>query len=104
MVHRRRPKQHFRVVRTKRGKRRVLVNFGIKGLNKVRSKLKSLGFKTSKVDATPNYFRFRQESPSKFRKGTLRTKDIGKKGGLKIIVGRPLGRKKTKVQSVLVER
>lgn len=43
-------------------------------------------------------FRIRVRAPSKFSK--LRTKDVGMKGGLKLIVGRLKGRRTTTTQSI----
>lgn len=43
-------------------------------------------------------FRIRVRPPSKF--SSLRTKDVGKKGGLQLIVGRLKGRRVTSTQSI----
>ncbi len=51
------------------------------------SEVKRAGFSTTKVDKTPNTFRFRQKPPSQFVKKTFRIKTI--KPGLKIVVAVP---------------
>jgi hypothetical protein len=42
------------------------------------------GYKASKVDATPNYFRFRQMDPALLRFGRFRTVELGDDGYLTI--------------------
>jgi hypothetical protein len=66
--------------------------------------VKEAGFKATKIDETRNTYRFRQEDPGRLKKGTFRIKDIGRKGFIKIVVAKPKGRNKTKVQSVIVEK
>lgn len=50
------------------------------------------------------YFRERQFDPERCQPGTLRTKDVGRSGGHKIVVCRPKGKKTTRTQSVLHPR
>ncbi len=50
------------------------------------------------LDRKGTQFRIRVRPPSMFSK--LRTKDVGMKGGLKLIVGRLKGRKTTTTQSI----
>ena len=57
---------------------------------------------TLQPDMTKKYARHRIEDPSHFDK--LRTKDIGRKGHTKIILGRVKGTNTWKPQSVLVTR
>ncbi len=66
-----------------------------------------------KVHITKNYKRTRVKSPKKFDKRSIRTKDVGRKGHTKIIVGCPKGHynakaKKckvgTQVQAILEKR
>lgn len=45
-------------------------------------------------------YKIRVQSPGKFNKSTIRTKDVGKKGGLQIITGRLKGKKKTSTQAL----
>jgi hypothetical protein len=45
--------------------------------------------KASKSDKTKTQLRFRQASPGKFKKGSLRTKTIDKKLGVKLVIGCP---------------
>lgn len=52
------------------------------------------------LDRKGSQFRIRVRPPSKFSK--LRTKDVGMKGGLKLIVGRLKGKKTTTTQSIRV--
>lgn len=52
------------------------------------------------LDRTKTQFRIRVRSPSKFSK--LRTKDVGRSGGLMLIVGRSKGKRTTKTQSIRV--
>ena len=73
-------------------------------LRLAKRKVREAGFKVNKVDVTKGSFRFRQFPPSKFQKGSFRTLDVGRPGGLKLIIARPLGKKTTKVQSVVVEK
>lgn len=73
-------------------------------LEALKKKIKEAGFKTKKVDITEKHIRFRQESPSKFQKGSFRTLDVGRQGGMKLIIGRPKGKKTTRVQSVIYEK
>ena len=47
------------------------------------------------------FFRLRQESPSRFQKGSFRIKDVG---GVKLVVARPVGSKTTVTQSILVDK
>ncbi len=69
-------------------------------------KLKKEGFrkKPKEIGVTPTYFRARMKDPKEFKKGSLRTHDIGRKGGTKLIIGRPHGMTTTRTQSVLIER
>lgn len=69
----------------------------------VYAKLNAEGFKTRKVRRYGKYFRARQEPPSHFQKGSFRTIDPGRKGHMKLVIGRPKGSRKTRVQSVIVE-
>jgi len=73
-------------------------------LNAAKKTSRRRGFKTSKVDVTERHFRFRQEPPGRFQKKTFRVKDVGGKGGMKLIVARPKGKTTTRVQSVLLSR
>lgn len=50
------------------------------------------------LDRKGTQFRIRVRTPSKFSK--LRTKDVGRKGGLQLIVGRLKGKKVTSTQSL----
>ncbi len=52
------------------------------------------------LDRKGTQFRIRVRPPSMFSK--LRTKDVGKKGGLMLIVGRPKGKIITSTQSIRV--
>lgn len=47
-------------------------------------------------------YRVRVCAPSDFQKETLRNKDVGKHGGLQLIVGRRKGRKETNTQAIRV--
>lgn len=57
-----------------------------------------------RVDLTKRYARFRQRDPTLFVKGTLRTKDIGRTGHSKLIVGKLRSTKQFTIQSVLIDR
>jgi len=57
-----------------------------------------------KVHLTKRYARYRLKSPSKFRKGTFKTLDVGRKGHTKIIIGRPRGKETTEAQAILISR
>ena len=46
--------------------------------------------KIPKVDKTKNYYRYRQESPTHFRKKPYGTKEIGKNTGIYIVTACPL--------------
>lgn len=50
------------------------------------------------LEKVGSQFRIRIRAPSKFSK--LRTKDVGNKGGLMLIVGRLKGKTKTTTQSI----
>lgn len=50
------------------------------------------------------FYHFRVEDPSKFQKGSFRTIDPGVPGHIKLIIGRPHGKKTTRTQSILVEK
>ena len=52
------------------------------------------------LDRKGTQFRIRVRQPSMF--SNLRTKDVGMKGGLQLIVGRPKGKTRTKTQSIRV--
>ncbi len=45
-------------------------------------------------------FRIRVRPPSKFQEKTLRTTDVGRKGGLQLITGRLKGRRITSTQAL----
>ena len=62
--------------------------------------------KRKKVGVYPKgrYFRERQFDPSKCQPGTMRTIDVGKKGGHKAVICRPRGKKTTRTQSILHPR
>lgn len=53
---------------------------------------------------TEGYVRFRIESPSKFKKGSFRTVDIGQTGGHKLIRGKLKTTGAWKTQAVIVEK
>lgn len=55
-------------------------------------------------DLTKRYARFRQRDPSLFVRGSLRTKDAGRVGHSKIIIGKLRASGKFVVQSVLIDR
>jgi len=61
--------------------------------------------KGAKTDffVTPNYIRERHQDPKKFKRGSFRTVDPGKKGGTLIVVGKLKGNEKTSLQSILHE-
>lgn len=66
----------------------ILMNLNaFKSIKDARKWLKKNGYKYSNVDASDKYWRFRQESPSKFKKGSFRTKELTK--DIKIVVGIP---------------
>lgn len=44
-------------------------------------------FSAKKVDITDRYYRFRQQPPNKFKKGSLRTKALSSR--VKIVIGIP---------------
>lgn len=71
-------------------------------LLRARRMVNKAGFKTTKVDETPNYYRFRQVPPTKFKKGSFRTIDIGRKGYIKAVIAKPKSKKTTRIQSVIV--
>lgn len=68
--------------------------------------LKSKGIKEKPIayEETKRYHRIRVKSPKLFQSKTFRTVDIGRKGGMKAIVGRPKGKKTTMVQSYLIPK
>lgn len=72
------------------------------------SKLKAKGFaqKPIKITEEGKHIRARIISPKKFQKGTFRTIPAGKdnKGGARLIVARTIGKRTTKVQSILIPR
>jgi hypothetical protein len=70
------------------------------------ARLKARGIREKPIayEKTKRYERFRIRSPNQFQKGSLRTLTLSKKNGLKLIIGRPLGKRITKTQSVLIER
>jgi hypothetical protein len=43
------------------------------------------GYKATKVDVTPHFFRFRQQDPERFRGGRFRTIDLGDVGTLSLV-------------------
>lgn len=57
-----------------------------------------------KIHYTQKYARERIREPSEFQKGSFRTIDPGKPGGPKVIVGRPKGKKVTRLQAILRPR
>lgn len=65
---------------------------------------KSKGIPIKKVHVTSTQVRFRQRSPTEFKKGSFRTLDIGQAGGFKAIIGKPKGSKKTRVQSFFISK
>ena len=71
----------------------------------VMAKLRKEGYpKPLKIRQTKRFYRARITEPSKLKKGSLRTLDVGKKGGIVLVIGRKKGSVKTSTQSVLVER
>ena len=68
------------------------------------AKLKAKGVKfnpRSKVERVGRHYRVRQLNPRLFSR--LKMIDVGKKGGLKMVVGRLKGQKSTTTQSILLE-
>jgi len=57
-----------------------------------------------KVHYTKRYKRTRVREPSEFQRGSFRTIDPGRPGHTKIIIGRPIGSRKTRTQAILEER
>lgn len=72
----------------------------------VMMKLRKARFKQKpkEIGVGKKYFRARMEHPKTFKKGSFRIKDVGRKGGIKIIIGRPKGKKTTRTQSVLIPK
>jgi hypothetical protein len=56
------------------------------------------------ADNTKSYCRVRQEDPSHFTKGSFRTIDVKGRKGVKAVIGRPKGKKKTRIQSLLFSK
>jgi hypothetical protein len=52
------------------------------------------------IERKGGQYRVRIRSPSSFNKKTIRTKDVGSKGGLQLITGRLKGKKNTTVQAL----
>lgn len=57
-----------------------------------------------KIHTTKRYKRIRVESPKHFQKGSFRIIDPGRPGHTKLIIGKPIGKKTTRVQAILIER
>lgn len=55
-------------------------------------------------DLTKHFARYRQRDPEQFVKGTMRTKDVGREGHSKLIVGKLRASQKYAIQSVLIDR
>lgn len=72
----------------------------------VMRKLKKEGFqkKPLEIGITKNYYRARLRQPNRFNRNSFKTIDIGKPGGTKIVIGRPIGGNKIRTQSVLIRR
>jgi len=58
----------------------------------------------SKVHETERYTRIRLHPPTEFQPGSFRTIDPGRPGHTKLVIGRPVGSKKTRAQAILIER
>jgi len=72
----------------------------------VMAKLKEGGFRQTpkKITAEGQFFRARMINPNKFQKGSFRTVDVGKKGHTKIVIARPIGKRITATQAVLIPK
>lgn len=70
----------------------------------VMSKLREEGFaqKPIKITKEANFYRARIEEPSKFQRKSFRTMDIGRKGHTRIIIAKPISKKTTRTQSILI--
>ena len=54
------------------------------------------------VEKKGSQYRVRIKSPISFVKSSIRIKDVGRKGGLQIVIGRLKGRNKTTLQALRV--
>lgn len=52
------------------------------------------------IERKGDQYRLRIRSPSSFNQRTIRTKDVGKRGGLQLIVGRLKGKNTTTTQAL----
>lgn len=52
--------------------------------NEARDWAQAHGYKTTKIDITPHFIRFRQQDPDRLRGGRFRTIGLGDKGNLVI--------------------
>ena len=70
----------------------------------VMAKLREKGFKQKpiKISGEGKYFRARILNPRKFQKGSFRV--VGRKGHSKIIVARPIGKRTTSTQAVIIPK
>lgn len=89
----------------------MVINLG--NADKLKENVKVKMAARKKAHYTKRYKRIRVKSPNYFDKRSLRTKDVGRRGYTKIIVGCPKGkydarRKKckvgTKTQTILMDR
>ncbi len=73
---------------------------------KVMAILRGKGFhvRPKKISLEKNFYRARIEQPSKFKPGSFRTLDVGKKGGIEIVRAKPKNSDKFKTQTILVEK
>ncbi len=69
-------------------------------------KLREKGFKQQpkKITAEGQFFRARIRNPNQFQKGSFRTVDVGKKGHTKIVIARPLRKRTTTTQAILIPK
>lgn len=56
------------------------------------------------IERKGSQLRIRLRNPNMFNKSSFRTKDVGNKGGLQLILGRLKGRTKTTIQALRVSR
>lgn len=75
---------------------------------KVMALLRERGFKQKPiaVGTEGKYIRARIIQPSKFQKGSFRTIPAGKdnKKGSKLVIARPIGKRTTKIQAILLPK